>query len=229
MSINMGHDGEETDYSDFAHQQVNFQTTVDEADLTGSPAAVRVQHEVEPLAGRGGLAQNEVAELVYFRLEARTADFSDSADQNVGSHVVIFGSFGMNLQATGDELNPADAGDATVFRREGTTDDAGNTATLSDVDDRVLCRFAHTSTPPFDDEANGLGGGGQVEPGDVRERNFRDMLGRGPVLDSSDDLTAVYDLEGEDVIVTFVGDIAVDLVWDVAEVSDAGRAFSVPK
>jgi len=58
--------------------------------------------------------------------------------------------------------------------------------------------------------------------------NYREIVGRGPVLDSSDDLTAVYDLEGEDVIVTFLGDISIQLIWDVAEVSDAGRAFSVP-
>lgn len=228
MDMNMGTSSGAADYSDYAYQQVNFQTTVDQNDINGQDCNIRVQHEVEPLAGRGGLAQNEVAELVYFRLEARAADFSEDGDQDVGSHVVVFGTFGANLGATAEELNPADRGSATVFERNNMASNGGNTATKSDVDDRVFARFAHTSTPPFDDQTNGPGGGGQTEPGDIREMHYRQVTGRGPVLDSTDDLTAVYDLEGEDLTVTFLGDISVYLIWDVAEVSDAGRAFSVP-
>jgi hypothetical protein len=60
------------------------------------------------------------------------------------------------------------------------------------------------------------------------ERPWRQVTGRGPVLDSNDDIGVNSRLVVNDSIIGCVGQVRAHLVWDVAEVDDAGRAFSVP-
>ena len=222
MDVHTGSNG--TDYSDYEIQRVQAQSQVD--DPTGKEASTRAHFRAGPLEGRGGLANNEVAELVGFRLCVKTAYEADTDDQDNDSGVIIFGSFGINLQGTAEFLNPSEGGSIEEFqsKNNGGTSHFAN----SEVDDRVLDYFQHTSHTGFVNGVQGAGGGGTVEPGYEREVHFREVTGRGPVLDSTDDITLTYDLEGENVSNRVLGRIDVELIWDVAEVSDAGRAFSVP-
>lgn len=221
MSVNP--DGmTEIDYSDFEYQQIYHRH---QQDPTGDGANSQVKSDFEVLGGIGGLDNNEVAELVWMEAQVSVQHFQEDADQDVGSETFFEGIVGANLPAT-TALLPAD-GDQT-----GEIINTNNTsASLNgsdDSEDRVFAPFAVAKTPAFDDQTNGPGGGGGHSTLVVK-RPFRNMVGRGPVLDSSDDLSLLTSLEQDDEIIVGRGKVSLHCIWDVAETSDAGRAFSVPR
>lgn len=224
MSINMDGDGP-TDYSDFEYQQISH--IHENQNLTGSPAQTRIATDFEVLGGIGGLDNNEVAELVYAELVVSIDHEQSVDDQDVGSQTDFRGLFGANLPASTSLLPGRGAAPGTteiITESNATADQAGN----SESEDRIFAQYAMTKSPAFDDQTNGPGGAGG---GDtlVIERPWRQLVGRGPVLDSSDDVTFLSELIQEDEIIDTDGRVDAHLVWDVAETSDAGRAFSVPR
>jgi len=60
-------------------------------------------------------------------------------------------------------------------------------------------------------------------------RDYRSLTNRGPVLDSTDDISVYQSINVGDTITAFSGEVRIHMVWDVAEVDEAGRAFSVPR
>lgn len=227
MSINpSGMD--ETDYSDFEYQQTDFKVQIDEDDTTGSPVVIRAKQQVDPLAGIGGLDNNEVAELVYMEAQVSVAHSQSENDQNVGSETRFNGVVGANLPSSEDPFAEQQAAlDQDVISTanvdaDGVESQGGNLA-----EDRIFAPFRIIKQPAFDDQTNGPGGAGGSETLQV-ERPWRTLTGRGPVLDSSDSVTALMTLAQEDEIIDAIGEVYCHMVWDVAETSDAGRAFSVP-
>lgn len=228
MSINMDAD-DVTDYSDFEYQQFSSRLQVNEsADATGgSNPGVEGLLTFEPLGKIGGLDNNEVAELVYHELSAAVEWEDETGDQNVATFAEGRGVFGVNLNSA----NSFPAKNQTVEGEilEATDHDPDNSNVFfKDLnDDRILQLWQTYSSAPFDDAGGGTGGAGAADQFHA-EKNWREMTGRGPVLDANDDLSILYALIAGDTIIDVNAVVRGHLVWDVAETSDAGRRFSVP-
>lgn len=223
-----------SDYSDYEYQVASAQVIlVENNDSTGDSSPRASCHiEFEPLDTAGGLDNNEVAELVYLETQAVLEHEDEPADQDVGTSSEVRGNIGINLPptegayvdnnagsqntVTGTVVDPVDIAEDNVLI-EGTTR----------VDDRYLQAFKVVGGPPFDDGTSGPGGN-NFSTFFRAEKHYRQMVGRGPVVDSTDTITALITTAAEDTVIQIIGDVKIHMIWDVAEVSDAGRAFSVP-
>lgn len=228
-------DGTDVDYSDFEYQTVLIENILNpegEANPRGLYSAV-----IEPLDAIGGLDTNEVAELVYYELQVDIEPEGEGGgDQTRSTAVEHRGVFGANLPEggtmdfNGDEpnLTTIDSADPVQIRGSST----GSTEINGANEDGLFQQFAARGVYPFDDSGlettqTGVSGGNVNNPL-VYERNYRSLTGRGPVLDANDDIVVNAVLVGSDLISNVIGTVRLHLVWDTAEVDDAGRAFSVP-
>lgn len=224
MSIAMSDTSTETDYADFEYQQILFEQAPPSATGTSDRERTDVL-SVSPLSDIGGLANNEVAELVAYRV---TVDFDSDdeageGDQNVGGGLYLEGTFGAN---TTDEAIPTNY--EIVAEEDTGIAGTGEARLQSASKDEIFGQFQASASLAFDDQGNGLGGGMHVSQAEV-EKNMRSLTGRGPVLDQTDDLTVASRAIASDTVLTPIFRIQVTCVWDVAETSDAGRVFSVPE
>jgi len=223
-------DSSPTDYSDYEYQQFEVQLVV-EGDGSDDAATVDGLIQLDPLDPIGGLDNNEVAELVGYRMHVgiEVEDSAEDGDQNVGASIEFRGTFGANFNGAEDSISLNEIGersaDTAFLNSTGATDTQVNAT--STARDEVFDSFRVTGAAPFDDQGNGLGGGGDSTL-QTLEHYYRDTVGRGPVLDSNDDLGIVAFLIASDHIVPVAGIIQGHLIWDVAQTDDAGRAFSVP-
>lgn len=227
MSVNMDMDADEVDYSDFEYQFFNGSVFTEGAS-DDSNNNVTGFHEFSPLSPIGGLDNNEVAELVYLETQVSLEFEQEAGDQNVGSATETRGVIGANLPTSGIEglLNPGGqpTNSGVIAGGSPNFDDAdGETR----VDNRVFQQFRADGAPAFDDQTNGPGGGADA-PNVVYEKNFRELTGRGPVLDQTDDMTIIDRLVTADTVIQERSNIRLHMVWDVAEVDEAGREFSIP-
>lgn len=218
------------DYSDFRYQQINAQLQLEQASDTNPRAQART--DIDVLEGRGGLDQNEVAELVAIADAAAYVEIEDETDdQDVATSVECRGVLGANLPAS-DNAFPASPQNTKVigelFGLRGRTEDQVDVEVRTEVDDRKFMLYSTSGGLPFDDQTNGPGGSATHDQWGPYTKNFRDMVGRGPVLDSNDDVSIAQAMNVGDTIITVSHNLRATLIWDVAETDDAGRAFSVP-
>jgi hypothetical protein len=234
MTPHMDMEGEHSgsmDYSDFKYQQIGA-GAAQEAN-TDSDTAFSFAIAYDVLDDNGGLEQNEVAELVSFRLFADLDIEDEQADQDVGTTVECRGAFGANVNSRRDipDSNApggTEAKNTEILRVINQSEaDVAARPGKSQVKDEVFSFYQTRAALPFDDQTNGPGGGAAFQPF-TREKHYRQESGRGPVLDSTDDIGIVGKLISSDAVIGTGVRINLELVWDVAEVSDAGRAFSVP-
>jgi len=219
---------EGSDYSDFEYQFVHAATSIRGigSDTNVGQGSL---NRFDVLEGNGGLNNNEVAELVYYELQASTEFEDENVDQDVATSLQMRGTFGANLPNSGLAGIHPPAGqieDGEVFEESG---DASTRVAFrrEKVDNRIFQIFSANQGVPFDDGTNGPGGSSSFNTFEA-ERNYRQLTGRGPVLDSTDDLNVFIDINAGDVVSQIRGEVRLHMVWDTAEVSDAGRAFSVP-
>lgn len=214
------------DYSDFEYQHFVFEHNLQpEAEPNARSA---VLGNINVLQGSGGLDNNEVAELVYFELQPDIEVEDETGNQNAATNVELRGLFGANLPAregiTGSAGSGSDTDGDVISERE-----PGSTAFVRFnnelVEDRIFQQFATYGVAAFD---RGDGGGGTPPNTKLYEKHYRNVTGRGPVLDSTDDLSINTVLIAGDIVTNFTGQVRCSMIWDTAEVSDAGRAFSVP-
>lgn len=230
MSVNP--DGADvTDYSDFEYQTIHAEVVAQEADDSTGSGNIRIRSlfTSEPLDDVGGLDNNEVAELVAMEVEADITSLDEDADQDVGSSGRLQGVVGVNLPNNSSAL-PSVRGSQTegeVISSNNISESNINTNGLGGSDDRWLQVFNADAAFPFDDQTNGPGGGAS-HANFYAQKNYRQLVGRGPVLDSNDDITIASEFTAGDIIINVTGTVRVHLIWDVAETSDAGRRFSVP-
>lgn len=225
MSVNMD-TSESTDYGSFDYQQgecrLEFKA---DGNLRGAAA-----FSFDPLAAIGGLDNNEVAELVYHSITVQPEIEDENGDQDVGTAFEIRGLFGANIDGfKGEEIAPTgqDPADAEIYDLDNISE-ANVSALQTDVArDEVFEIFRSVSSLPFDDQTNGPGGGLGVAQAQ-KEKSWRNLTGRGPVLDNNDDLGILISQNVGDTVSDVAANVRYHLVWDVAETSDAGRAFSVP-
>jgi len=223
-AINMS-GGDTVDYSDFDYQHVDFQ----HRELGGNSPAATISQSVDPLATRGGLDVNEVAELVAMRYDAtvQTDDYEGTGDTAEGS-VEFRGVFGINLDSDTDLLaNSPVISDGSAVILDEDTDSSIDADVRGHDKDEVLHHWMTATNAPFSNFATGLGGsGGYIyDKGTV---NFRELTGRGPVIDSGDSMSTVVRLVKNQVSAEVEAAYRVTLIWDVSTVDDAGRRFSVP-
>lgn len=231
MSINMSSD-EPTDYSSFEYQHVQYA----HKERGNNSGRSTVTNSVEVLPNSGGLDVNEVAELVAVRIQAQVYgdDFGDVADTAQG-HLDFRGVMGANLNDVSDQIqgNRTETTDLNKLSEPGTTletdDGADPISSIFGHDkDEVFLTYSAGNDTPFSSDAGGVGGGGGSTHTTDETVNFRELYGRGPVLDSADDITFVSTLVKSQVSATAEGIVRVTLVWDIAETDDAGRRFAVP-
>jgi hypothetical protein len=185
--------------------------------------------DIEPLAAAGGLSNNEVAELVYLEVQAILEPETEFADQNVAGNTEVRGVVGINLPKTRSAF-PNDfpvQSDGTVIENNGFVDRPNPFRASTLTDDAYLQQFQVENVPPFDDETNGPGGGSTDHF--YAEKQYRNLTNRGPVLDSNDDITVLATIVADDYTGPIEAPIRLHMLWDVAETSDAGRKFSVPR
>lgn len=227
MSINM-ESMDEADYSDYEYQIVVHEHSHVGSNDESNPNTT-VKSTAEPLADVGGLDVNEVAELVYYEIEVNLEHEQAGFNQTEASSTNGRGAFGANLASNKEIMpNPDRAGDLPtdiVENKRGTA----SVDAFSRVTDNIFSIFEVQGSPAFDDAADSGAGGGEGVGFVSKERNYRQLTGRGPVLDSNDDLNIITRLAGENTVQGEQINVRLHLVWDTAEVDDAGRAFSVPR
>lgn len=204
----------DTDYSDFEYQQLDISVGIGQSLLPGNANNLYLA-TVSPIEDIGGLDNNEVAELVGYDMQVSVEIEDETNDQDVGTHSEMRGAMGINLNQEGGHARLAST-------KSGQSADIDSTS-----DDRILQLFTARASLPFDDQTNGPGGAGANED-DHREHYYRQTHGRGPVLDQTDNMAWSGNVIVGDSVINVTGKIRVELIWDIAEVSDAGRAFSVP-
>jgi len=223
MSINMEDSGA-VDYADFRQQHAVVQIG---RDTNGSQNPnIKAATKIEPLSGVGGLQNNEVAELVHLKVLAQIEYEQESADQDVGSASEHRGVIGINLPAKNSAFPQSVSNqiETDIFDDDGGAE-FSNAATLTD--NKYLDQYMVRGAPAFDDQVNGTGGG-EGTGSYHNSIHYRNLTGRGPVLDQNDDITALQALNISDSVITESAQLRLSMVWDVAETSDAGRQFSLP-
>jgi len=221
---------EETDYSDYEFQQVQASINFVDTSNTNNPST-SANFEYEPLGAIGGLDNNEVAELVAVMTEYYIEHENENNVQGLASSAEMRGVLGANLPAS-KAVEPSGQNSRTidgeqydlVSGQESDYEYSGRDMS----DDRIFLLFAHTNQTPFSDAATGTGGGGD-SGAMTKDLFFRDVYNRGPVLDSSDNVSVNMTFNADDTEIPISAQFRAHMVWDVAEVSDAGRAFSVPR
>lgn len=234
MSIQMD-SMEGPDYADYEYQFIDYNVEI--SDTGGSPndTSATFNSDFEVLGSIGGLANNEVAELVYLEVQASIEpDFpDDDEDQTVSTAAEFRGILGANLDGNGigSNGNGFDRADDDI----GVTDAVGPRVFGSvSNDDAIFQQFMSRAVLPNDDQnvdvpdSYTAASGGSLDSGIVYKKEWRNMTGRGPVLDQNDDITICGNFLGGDLAGTVVGSLRVHMVFDIAETSDAGRRFSVP-
>lgn len=234
MSVRRSGEDESIDYSDYKYQ--HFEVAY--SDNGGNSAASAVATGVDPLETSGGLEINEVAELVAMRITVDiSGDSFEAAADTAQGHLQMRGAIGANLNSRADELGSAQQV-AELDQSNGIEDDVNVLFEQDNPDldvqfrshdkDEVFYHFQVGNDTPFSSDAGGVGGGGGATAFINETIAFRDLTGRGPVLDSSDELSVVASLNKNQVSVQAEGIIRCTLIWDISSVDDAGRRFSVP-
>jgi len=217
-------DDEETDYASFEYQQINHEHR-NEGQGTGLNSRGKAEYEV--LGGAGGLDTNEVAELVYMEVHASLEHEPETESQGVADFSELRGSVGSDLEVSDEVANPD-------FEIEGSVEETFNIsqgdvliAGQNQSRPEVFQQFRTTAGVLFDN--GGTGAGGSSSPDQFyAEKNWRQLTGRGPVLDATDDITVVTSLISGDTNIEIGSQTRIHMVWDVATVDEAGARFSLP-
>lgn len=216
----VGHDdgGMMTSYTDFEHQQIQLDVTIQPNGDT-NPSGQHIR-SYEPLEEFGGLEVNEVAELVHVELTADMEIEDETGTQTEDSTAEMRGVLGGNLPADLDAFVPTAPLDdgSEKFSRQKTGSAGFDIESATDSDPSKFMIFqakGSLNDYTFD--------------GRVYNRHFRRIFGRGPVLRYDDGIDVAISANAGNTVVDFGGNVRAHLVWDVAETDEAGREFSVPE
>jgi hypothetical protein len=226
--------GGSIDYSDFEYQVVSLENRISSVLDTTNPSVDTV-FSIEPLQFAGGLSQNEVAELVYLETYVGLETEDEGGAQTAATTAEARGAIGINFPNSQDafvskvqqQTNPQDANSAVIRASTGVDiEDDVNALSSIRTDERFLQFYRAMQGPAFDDDTGA--GGSQTHDHFRAQKNYRQLTGRGPVFDANDDLSVSSSVNIGNTVNGGGANIRLHCVWDVAEVDDAGRAFSVP-
>lgn len=222
-----------TEYPDFEVQTVFYETAFGSAQSNSPEANVTTVHEHDPVEIDGGIDNSEVAELVAMHGHAYAApDTQGSQNQTEDGLIELRGVVGANMGSI-DAL-PDDGergGSVTELLRENLPDgeDLSNVQRpVQSEEDQSVFEHYHVSTPVgFRDTTNTLGGSAGVQY-DRFGLNFRDLYGRGPIFDASDEVSVVQKLIKNNVVRGTDSGLHMRFVWDISEIEGTRRQFSLP-
>jgi hypothetical protein len=230
MDMDMSMEGSTTSYADYEHQHLNFIRQFGGLDNSANSL---VQSRVEPLENRGGLENDEVAEMValraYTSLGVERADNRSNTEPGRGN---VRGVLGANL----DEFDQLDEGENQAGTHtfledvEGNFSDSGasNVDAASTDAPGIFYHHADGFSPGFNDTAAGSGGGAGYSLMEAELINFRDLYGRGPILDASDEIVAITRLINEQNDFDWEFNLRASVVWDVSTIEDERKEFALP-
>lgn len=217
------------DYSDFVYEHFNVLSVF--SDATGGGAAT-VEWTQDPLESIGGLEPQQVAEIVaiYVSISATTGE----PLQTTSALLPIQGQYnayhGVNLEeAELPTQRPVENVGELVTNVSGWDDDAADSTfeLRSIVEPAIFWSangFVHNAV---NDDAGGWAHSAQgTIPAVTRE--FRQMVGRGPVIEADDTLDWWLQLEIGNANTEPRIEIDQVTVYDLAEISDARVEFSIP-
>lgn len=215
-------------WNDLFHQQVQFDGSTNDGDGTPAVNQEFAQIGVEPLADTGGLNQNELAELVAYRLvgSVSTEGSADVADYSTFPNTLQYrGVLGANLDPNNLTNGPDD--DITAGPADGT-----QFVAFSEDHAEVWQDFMMQYEVPFIDTGNGIGGGGSVHTSGMGLTHLIEDLGvRGPFIDATDDIgvavAQIAELASE-IDVKPEPTVVADLYWDTHTVEGRRSDFDPP-
>jgi len=227
MDMDMGHTS--ADYSDYEYQHFE----VLHRDVSGTEEnRTTIKFGVEPLETSSGLDVNEVAELVAIRWQAFLgSDGENENNQSSPGTAQFRGIVGANIDSLQDMISPSGGGSNELDQTPQVLgfENSEPSATLFGHDrSEVFDHFSCDHGIPFADPANGAGGGAAYAP-DRNMIHFRELSGRGPVLDANDEIAVISNLNKDGIVADLEATFRATLVWDTATVDDAGAKFSVPQ
>lgn len=210
MSINPDGDMGGPDYSDYRFETFHLEPKVE------GDSQVDFNFSWDPLQETGGLKNNEVAEITYLEIQAASEPESVGT---AGDTIETRGVLGANLNFS--DLHVAGANNANLETQvnSGTQDTGGTNEIKSE--NSIFATFQAQGSG----NTTEAGGGSAVTQ---VERDYRSLTGRGPVVDQTDKIHTVCRVITDDSSAFANGQIRGHLIYDVAELSDAGRQFSVP-
>jgi len=200
-----------TQYSDYEQEIIDINGSATPTENTD------VVVQLEPFRRRGGLDNDEVAELVHMRLA-----ISYGSDQLSSGQVFegeTRGVFGGNLDIEDIPAGYNDGNPNQYKTVDGNIFGGGTQEfKVADVDETGIL----ATWDVFASE----GGPANV----IFEDNYRDKFGRGPVFDASDELTAAFRVISSDGTQA-PGDFGLraQLHWDTATVDGVRNSFSIPE
>lgn len=219
-------DNDPVDYADFAYQHIRF----NHVETGDNSARSFARNSVEPLEDKGGLSTTEAAELVALRLSHTVnADYGGVTVGGDPGGIDFRGVVGSDVGARDllpDQNGNNTTSDIELIEGQDNSDIRGNT--FSHSNSNVFANFNVKSNPVFDDDTSGAGGGGSAGHEPWYTLNFREMVGRGPVMTSGDDLGQVSVLVKNDVQGVVESVTSAHAIWDIVELEDADDRFSIP-
>ena len=216
----------DSSYADFEFQHMDFQNSFRGQ---GDSANVAVEHTLDVLDSRGGLENDEVAELVSLRGYV-VAGFEEGGSLNTDPGRANYrGAIGADLapeEVPGEETVTADA--RLVDESDGGDFDAGNFVSRSSDDPGVFAHFEGNISPGFSNLTDGTGGGAGYDAVRPVSVNMRELYGRGPVLDAADNVNAFFRLVNERNSENVEISGRFTAAWDVATVEGERKDFALP-
>jgi hypothetical protein len=224
MSVHIGGENETT-YSDFEFQRLDTEIGFDGV---GNSETTTVRFEAEVIENQGGLESDEIAELVAIHRDVHVAgdDFGSATTENtLPGNTEYRGVFGADL-GEDDLVNSPSAPN-----REGEVLDGPDVSSTSAItlteEPGVFDFWDVVCHPGFADNANTLGGGASLQS-EQRTINFREMYGRGPILDPADDLSIVGFVVNNRQEYNVEAVARVECVWDISTVEGQRKQFALP-
>lgn len=214
----------DADYTNFEYEHHEVSAHPDGPTGTGEAF---INYSADPLADRGGLESDEVAEVVAILATVDAID--DTGVSGTTPARVNWGAtFGIDLAE--EEVPVASARDPGELG----TNDAGfdadsgasSFALRSVINPAVLYSLTGDVISP-QVEGTGAGSGGTDDQYTV-ERLYRQMVGRGPILDPTDSLDWWVHVAIENVAQDLHLHLSQTTVYDVATVDESRRKFSLP-
>jgi len=219
MSINMD-SSNSTSYGDYQHEQLEY--NINNTSGVGQNAFVEIKHD--PLERKGGLDNDEVAELVGYEANiiiAKDPAPNGAVEDGLYEHR---GVWGVNLQANDITSGPPSGTDAADF----------DTNRIVSVDTDV---GTDTSAPSYAAETIEQGVFLQYDivsdaAGEsIRtSKHMRDWYDRGPVIDATDELSFIgAAIKQDGTEADMEATLSLNLIWDIAVVEGVRNRFSLPE
>jgi hypothetical protein len=162
------------------------------------------------------LDNDEVAELVYFRGSLSVDSSEDSTSQSQPAEAGATVSLGANIGSVGSaEALTSDQRDPEDFSEN----DPGQHFPVLQIGSGIT---------GFREANDGVGGGGGSAGETSVELNYRDVFGRGPIYDATDDILCRVEVLATNNLHQVTAKFYGFMAWNVMTVEGARETFGVP-